>query len=404
MDGIQFADGFDAPDRLAFGLGAAQLVAVIAGGIVAFGLLHAPLPSFLAVPLAATAALAGALLGWMRFAGRPALDWALFAARHALRAREGTLLVEWAAGAGQRGEARAGNVIPLRVAGAPARGAPSALTFRDRPPAVAAAAQPVDPRPPAVRPGAGRLRVGGAHRIVFFSLKGGTGRTTLATELAAAFAARAPGGDVFLLDLDVRSACVGARLGLVRPGIVEYALAPPEERRVSEFAVRHSSGVHVMLGPTQPASPDWPVNPPVLREALRELDMDGAALVVMDVSPQLTALTRAALNAADDVIVLLVPTASGVQDAYRTTEQLRHLGLRHRLRYVVNRARGSVDVSVAMADLGGELIAEIPDDQAIIDAENAHEPAAPAGDGGAAREVRRLARRLLRDLESVAAR
>ena len=123
----------------------------------------------------------------------------------------------------------------------------------------------------------------------------------------------------------------------------------------------------------------------------------------MDVAPQLDGLTRAALHAADEILVVMVPTASGVQDAYRTTEQLRHLGLRN-LRYVVNRARGAVDVSVAMADLGGVVAAEIPEDLALVDAENHHRPEALHGRSAAAMELRRLARRALRDDAVAAAR
>ena len=71
MDGIQFADGFDAPDRLAFGLAAPQLITVVAGCLLGFALLHAPLPGLLTVPLALILVLGAAALGWVRPAERP---------------------------------------------------------------------------------------------------------------------------------------------------------------------------------------------------------------------------------------------------------------------------------------------------------------------------------------------
>ena len=373
MDGVQFADGFDAPDRLAFGLAAPQLITVVAGCLLAFGVLHAPLPGVLAIPLALVIALSAAALGWVRLGGRPALEWGLFAAWFVARPRCGTLQVRSSAAApsvaarpvGAATPAFASNIVELharRVAGATAavRRAPRAAVSRH-----------------------------GARRVVFYSLKGGTGRTTLATEVAAWLAAR--GGDCVLVDCDLRSPSVAGRLGMAQPGVLEYAVSPPDDRRVDEFLAQHTSGLRVLLGPARPADPAWPVTPAVLREVLRELDLGGAATVVVDVSTELTDLTRAALRAADDVMVVVVPTSTGIQDAYRTTEQLRRLGLGERLRYVVNRSRRAVDVSVAMHDLGGDVLAEIPEDPALEDAENTHCPAVLQATTAAGLELRRLA-------------
>ena len=62
MDEIQFADGFDAPDRLAFGLGAGQLLTVVAGGLLAYAVARSPLPTPVAMPIAASLASVAAVL------------------------------------------------------------------------------------------------------------------------------------------------------------------------------------------------------------------------------------------------------------------------------------------------------------------------------------------------------
>ena len=152
--------------------------------------------------------------------------------------------------------------------------------------------------------------------------------------------------------------------------------------------VTHASGARVLLGPQRAVNPEWPITPALLREVLRELDMEGFDLVVLDVSPELSPLNTTALCACDDVFVVVVPTAGGVQDAYRSTEALRRLGLRHQLRYIVNRSRAETDLSEPMADLGGQLIADIPDDESVITAENTHslvglEEFGPRGDRAA---------------------
>ena len=410
MDEIQFADGFDAPDRLAFGLGAGQLLTVVAGGLLAYAVARSPLPPPVAMPIAASLASVAAVLGWFRVAGRPALDWAVYACLYAVRPRGGRFAVDVTSARVpattrhrpvMRPRATSPRAPSPRAPRAHPAAAPDADIIPLRPRSGwAGMARPLavgDATSPATRP----LRIGGAHRITFFSLKGGTGRTMLAVELACALAsttrARRDGAEplqVALLDLDVRCASVAVRLGLAHAGLMEFALSPPDERRICDFMAPHRSGARVLLGPSGLSNPDWPVTAPLLREVLRELDIEGFDVVVMDVSPELCAVTRAALNSSDDVFVVVVPTASGVQDAYRTTEQLRHVGLRHQLRYVVNRARADVDVGVTIADLAGQLVAEVPDDPALADAENSHRVVTMHGESEGARALQRLARRI----------
>jgi len=160
--------------------------------------------------------------------------------------------------------------------------------------------------------------------------------------------------------------------------------------------VSHASGVEVLLGTSDPTSSDWPLNEDLVREILRELDLEGFDVVVTDVSAHLSPLARAVLTSADDVFVVVTATAAGVQDAYRSTEALRRIGVRHQLRYLLNRARSGVDLSIAMADLGGQLVAEIPEDPRVVDAENRHQVVAESG-GEAAMALHRLARRLSRE-------
>ncbi|MBV9099564.1 MAG: hypothetical protein JOZ46_11960 [Candidatus Dormibacteraeota bacterium] len=389
MDEVQFADGIDAPDRLAFGLGAGQLLVVVAGAMLAYALARAPLPTGLGPPLALTVAALAAALGWLRLAGRPALDWALFAGRFLAQSRAGSLDVTSAdappvdgAAMPAHGEAlpaTRGLVVPLRRYAVGDAGAVPALRT--------------------ATPPARRLRIGGAHRITLFSLKGGTGRTTLATELACLLADPSSGERlrVALVDLDTRSASVAVRLGMACATVADYALAPPEGRCAAGFMTEHGSGAHVMLGTPRPSGGDWPLNAGVVRDLLRDLDVEGFDIVITDVAAELSALTAAVITSADDVLVVLNATPGGVQDAYRTTEQLRRLGVRHQLRFVVNRARAGVDFATAMSDLAGHVIAEIPDDPAVLEAEDRQRCVADAG-GAAADALHRLARRVRREL------
>ncbi len=244
----------------------------------------------------------------------------------------------------------------------------------------------------------------GARRVTFFSLRGGTGRSTLATELTCLLASSGnddhPSPKVALVDLDLRSPSVAVRLGSPEQTLLDFALASPDDRSVIDFMATHSSGARVLLGPQRAVNPEWPITPALLREVLRELDMEGFDLVVLDVSPELSPLNTTAICACDDVFVVVVPTAGGVQDAYRSTEALRRLGLRHQLRYIVNRSRPETDLSEPMADLGGQLMAEIPDDELVVTAENAHQLVGLEESAPAAIALRRLARRVANELRS----
>jgi MinD-like ATPase involved in chromosome partitioning or flagellar assembly len=391
MDQIEFADGFDRPDQIAFGLGAPQLAVVMVGTLAAYSLMRSPLPALVSDPTAVVIAATAALVGWTRFGGRPALDWLVFAGQFWLRPRRGTVLCEFVSSQSQPASAE-----PQRVAGDvpfTARPTPIIDLFGVRKAAT----------PPELAASTPRQRYG-PRRVTFFSLRGGTGRSTLATELACLIAAShthdRPAPKVALVDLDLRSPTVAVRLGTPEKTLLDFALAPADDRSVSDFMVSHASGARVLLGPQRAVNPEWPVTPALLREVLRELDMEGFDLVVFDLSPELSTVNTAALSACDDVFVVIVPTAGGVQDAYRSTEALRRIGLRHQLRYIINRSRIDTDLSEPMADLGGQLVGDIPEDDAFVTAENAHRLLGLDDPGPAAIALRRLARRFGNELRA----
>ncbi len=384
MDQIEFADGFDRPDQIAFGLGAGQLGVVMCGALAAYSLLRSPLPQAFADPVAALIATVAAGFGWIRIAGRPALDWAIFGGLYLMRPRRGTV----------RGTADSDGPEPPDAPRIVAPESPIIELFgaKATPPAQAAATVVRAPRRD------------GPRRVTFFSLRGGTGRSTLATELACLVAASRgdnhPAPRVALVDLDLRSPTVGIRLGTPEKTLLDYALTSPDDRAVTDFMITHASGARVLLGAQRAVNPEWPITPALLREVLRELDMDGFDLVVLDVSPELSPVNTAALCACDDVFVVVVPTAGGVQDAYRSTEALRRLGLRQQLRYIVNRSTTGTDLTEPMADLGGQVVADIPDDTAVVSAENAHRIVGLEETGPAAVALRRFARRIEGELRS----
>ena len=253
--------------------------------------------------------------------------------------------------------------------------------------------------------------VGAPRRVTFFSLKGGSGRTTLAAEVACVLAARGRHQtrdgvvrplEVALLDLDLHSATVAVRLGIAQPTLTDYLARGGDPAHLESCMPRHRSGARVLLGPPKPvASGPGAVEPARVAEIVHRLERDGVHFVVIDVGADLGAVTTWVLSAAHDVFIVVTPTASGVQDAYRSTEALRRLGLGHKLRYVVNRARGTPDLSEVMGDLGGRIAAVIPEDAAVEDAENNHRIVALESSGPAAAALHDLAALLYPSLSVV---
>lgn len=459
MAGIDFADGFDVPEPLAWGLTPAQLGTALGGGVLSYLVLHSPLPGAAAVPFAVVAAGAGLTLALIRWEGRPLIAWAAVTARFWMRRRRGLLRVVDAAGgrtpAEPGGFARA-DPAPHRLAQGSRRQAagrpgwePPADEVEARvplvllPEPVSRSAAPAVPGPgggprevpslcladaavleapatlvPARAGLRGRVPHGGdpvpsasgdpaalraARRITFFSLSGGTGRTTLAVEVAGLLAGRACAGRawemlapsrVALVDLDLMSPRAGIRLGVTAPIDWDLGEAEPIQPAVERLVAVHSSGLEVLPGPARlPRAGDGD-RPELVRRlaaSVQELERSGCDTIVLDVARDLSALTRWVLAGATDIFVVLTPTAGGVHDAYRSTEALRRLGLRDRLRYVVNRGRIVPALAEALLDVGGRAVAEIPDDPELEAAEMEHRLVGLDGSGPSAAALRVLA-------------
>jgi MinD-like ATPase involved in chromosome partitioning or flagellar assembly len=197
---------------------------------------------------------------------------------------------------------------------------------------------------------------------------------------------------VAIVDLDLRSASVSVRLGIPQPTIWDYATrGAGKSASVQDYMVSHKSGVRALLGPPKPVpASNQAIDPERVADIVAELEADGYHYIFFDVASDLNPTTTWVLNAAHDIFIVLTATATGVQDAYRTAETLRRMGLRHKLSYVVNKSRSTLNFSTTMNDLHGTLVAEIPYDTHVEDAENAHTLVVD-GSGPAADAIRRLA-------------
>jgi pilus assembly protein CpaE len=155
------------------------------------------------------------------------------------------------------------------------------------------------------------------------SLRGGVGVTTLAANLALAFA-QAGEEAVCLVDFSFSSGHVALQLGL-RPeptwaGLIESAAAPPDEGAVGARLLRHSSGLHVLASPFVPV-----VNQAVSREGVQRvlsILQQRFPVVVVDMPSTLNEAAMGVVEAATVVGLVLTAEPPSLQTTVGTLRAL----------------------------------------------------------------------------------
>lgn len=392
MERVSMNDGLDGRETVAFGLAAGEVAVFVLALLTGYAALRSGLPTALAWCLAVLLVAGGAILAWGRLAGRPLLEWALLLARFTIRTRHARLArlrqrwrqVRLAPRGAERG------AVDVRLAlrsHSPRSGGGPADAAASPPRLSVVGGRPPRTEAPAVTPATPVVAIG-SRVVTFFSLCGGAGRTTLAVEVAALLAVRgraaaAAGGRgtrVALVDVTERSPLAALRLGIPLP------VAAAKDA----VALLHETGLLVYAGlPAEPereaASAAW------VGTVLGAAESAGADVIVVDIDCDLGGSCREVLRRCNEVMVTVTPTAGGVLDAYRSTAVLRRLGLRDRVGYVANRWHDGVDLGEAMADLGGSILAEVPEDHCFVAAENRHRLVGVGGGGPASAALGRLA-------------
>jgi MinD-like ATPase involved in chromosome partitioning or flagellar assembly len=399
MRGVRIPHDLNGHDRFALGLSVTSLAGLLFGLLAAYSVLHFRLPLALRLLMAAAITGASAALAWLRPEGRSLIHWLMAAVefklgtkletqrREASDQRPPRLTVLATADPGANSTDVTGldpDIVELPT------GNPDALVPPDD-------GSDLDPVP---------VYMGNPQVVTFFSAKGGTGRTALATEVASLLARKgryreSPSSKprplrIALADFDRLSANVSVRVGLVQPTILDYLTEtsnPPPD--VLDYLRAHqASGLDVLLGlpkclPAQGSSRIFDAAQAL--QVLAVLRHGGYQFVFVDLGSALGDFEIQVLEAADSIFCVVTPAASAIQDLYRTVEGLRRLGLGPKLRYVANKVSTRSDFSEPMSDLGGTLSAQIPYDPAFDLAENRHQPLILQGENATTQAIWRLA-------------
>lgn len=420
MRGVRIPHDLNGEDQVVLGLSVTRLAALLLGLLAAYTILHLALPTPLQLAAAAVAALTGAAIAWVRPEGRSLVHWGLAAiefkfGQHSAADPEPTHRAD------PKPHARPGkptNDRGPRLSVVATRQSTAGGQLRSQSPAQIVdegivelpdagngtaeqgdADSEIEPTEPAP------VYLGGPQVITFFSAKGGTGRTTLATEVAALLAMKGRYREsptspprplkVVLIDFDLASANVSARLGIAQPTMLDYLcdLTIPHPDPRDYIVQHHATGLDVMLGPSKCLAGDRAelFGVPQAAHILSTLKAAEYQFLILDMSATLGNLETYLLETATRIYCVVTPTAGSVQSLYRGVEALRRLGLGPKLQYVANKMRDGFNLSEPMGDLNGALVARIPYDPAFDTAENRHEPLVIRTGGSSGEALRRLA-------------
>jgi len=239
--------------------------------------------------------------------------------------------------------------------------------------------------------------------ICTLGLKGGSGKTLTASNLAVALAMA--GRTVAIVDLDLQFGDVGLTLGLT-PERTLYDLVRAggslDAGKLADFMPAHASGVRALLAPARPDQAGVVTAGfldevyPVLRESHE--------FTILDTPPSFTPEVIGAVDACSEVCMVAMLDSLSLKNArlgLQTLERMEYDPAR--VRIVLNRADSRVGISPedVVAILGREPTVLVPSDRDVTRSVNRGEPIALAGRRSqAARAFHALAAMYIADEEA----
>ena len=206
------------------------------------------------------------------------------------------------------------------------------------------------------------------HVICVLAPKGGTGKTTVSTNLASGLALEAP-GEVVIVDLDFQFGDVASALRMTP----EHTFADITRSELSVdvttikiFLTASDTGLYALCAPEVPVDADA-ITPQHVQHVISLLASE-FRYVVIDTGSGLDEGTLAVLKHCTDLVLVTSTDVPSVRATRKEVEMLDLLGLKDQTRhFVVNRAdaRVGLPVSEVEATVGMQADVTVPSSRAV---------------------------------------
>ena len=196
--------------------------------------------------------------------------------------------------------------------------------------------------------------------IAVFNPKGGVGKTTIATNVAAALQI-IKSQRVLLVDADIVTGHVSVSLGMEHIRTVADSWRDQAEggdpENFMELASAHPSGMKVVSLTSSPLATDI-LDPERVGDAITAARR-GFDFIIVDLHPSYSDLNQAVFERADQILVPVTPDVPALRAAVQLRDVAMEMGLQDRLSMVVNRANSGVSVADMERTVGMPALALI---------------------------------------------